>query len=174
MVKGSPKLRRLKNLFYLHGKLDELYQKSMKNKQFSFGIIPLKRQNNGWNVFLVKHNKGHWGFPKGHALPGETPEQIARRELFEETGLSVTKFFQVSPIIEKYVFQENNQTIDKTVTYFLAEVEGTVHLMGEEIANAKWASFEVALDLLTFEEAKQICKEGMQILNALEEEQELP
>ena len=74
----------------------------MTHKEFCFGIIPLKRKEESWEVFLVKHNKGHWGFPKGHSLLEETPEQIACREVYEETGLSVTNFLQVSPLTEKY------------------------------------------------------------------------
>jgi bis(5'-nucleosidyl)-tetraphosphatase len=135
------------------------------NKEFCFGIIPLKRTEDDWKVFLVKHNKGHWGFPKGHSLLDESPEQIACREVFEETGLSVTKFLQVSPLTEKYIFQDENKTIDKSVTYFLAEVKGDVKLLNKEVCDSKWVCFDEALELLTFEQAKEVCIEAMKILN---------
>jgi len=48
------------------------------------GII-LQNFNNILLVFGKKSLK--WGFPKGHMEPGETEEETAIRELFEETGI---------------------------------------------------------------------------------------
>ena len=35
---------------------------------------------------------GHWGLTGGAAHPGETPEQTARREVREETGIDLARF----------------------------------------------------------------------------------
>jgi arsenate reductase len=68
----------------------------MPNEEACFGVIPVRHKENGWEVLLVKHNKGHWGFPKGHPSPNETPYQVAERELLEETGL-----YELDPLAVK-------------------------------------------------------------------------
>lgn len=36
------------------------------------------------------HDQTNWNLPGGYAEPGETPHQTAVRELYEETGITVT------------------------------------------------------------------------------------
>lgn len=66
------------------------------------GIDASKRPMVGVAVIVVKdgkvllgkrlnsHGAGAWAFPGGHLEFGETVEDCAKREVFEETGLAVT------------------------------------------------------------------------------------
>jgi 8-oxo-dGTP pyrophosphatase MutT (NUDIX family) len=50
----------------------------------------------GNNVLLVKgRNSGKWSFPKGHAKQGETEFEAAKRETYEETGLTLGHFDRI-------------------------------------------------------------------------------
>lgn len=119
----------------------------------SFGIIPLRRRNNRYEVFLVQLHAGHWGFPKGKEEPGENPIESAKRELFEETGLKVFKLLS-QKFIEKYQFERDSVSIHKIVTYFAALVEGKIELQKQEVADGAWFSLQAAKDQLTFDAPK--------------------
>ena len=58
----------------------------------SSGTLLYRRTQRGLEVLLVHpsgnyNRKAPWGIPKGEPNPGETPEQAARRETLEETGV---------------------------------------------------------------------------------------
>lgn len=127
----------------------------------SFGIIPLRRCKSGWEVLLIQHRSGgHWAFPKGHAEAGESPLQTAIRELAEETGLSLIRLIQEAPLVEQYHFTRNGIPIDKTVMYFLAEVgNGEIRLQDAELIHYQWVPIEQASEIVTFPQAKSLCKE---------------
>lgn len=126
-------------------------------KDYSFGIIPLRKSGDSWQVFLIKHNSGHWSFPKGHQEKNESAKEAATRELQEETGLLVKDFFQAPPLLEHYQFYRGSDKIEKVVTYFIAEVEGEIKLQQKEISDGKWVAMQNARDTVTFAEAKNIC-----------------
>jgi bis(5'-nucleosidyl)-tetraphosphatase len=134
----------------------------------SFGIVPVKQEEGEWKFLLILHKGGHhWGFPKGHGNPGESSQEAARRELKEETGLDIVRFLQESPFVEKYQFSKRGELVEKQVSYFPAIVSGNLQLQVEEIRDAKWLPFQEALAQLSFEEARQICRHVMKILQAL-------
>lgn len=129
----------------------------MRRKEHSFGIIPLRKYRGKWQVLLVQHGKGHWAFPKGHANANETPEETAVREFNEETGLQIATFLDFPVQQEHYFFRHGPDLIDKTVSYFIAEVKGKLKLQKEEISDYKWLSLKEAEHFATFENAKKIC-----------------
>ena len=123
----------------------------------SFGIIPIRKKEGSWEVFLIQHNRGHyWGFPKGHAEEGESPLEAASRELKEETNLDLLNTLREEPFVEHYQFSVKGDRISKKVSYFAAMVTGSVVLQSKEIQDGKWVAFPDAIEKITHVEGKSI------------------
>lgn len=130
----------------------------------SFGVVPFRQDAGVWQVLLILHKQGnHWGFPKGKANPGETPLQSASRELKEEVGLEISELLSPVPVMEQYQFRHKREKIFKIVQYFPSFVRGEIRLQEEEIRDAKWLSFNEALDRLSFKEARHVLRECVRI-----------
>lgn len=111
------------------------------------------RQANGLREYLLVQNKkpgakGHWGFPKGHTEEGETEEETARREILEETGLSVDDFVKGFRVVTHY---SPAPDVEKDVVYFLCEADGDIAIQECEIADYKWLSYDDAKTAITFD-----------------------
>lgn len=137
-------------------------------REESFGVIPLSKQEGEWAVFLIQHKKGrYWGFPKGHAESGESPEQSAFRELKEETNLECVRLLQAEPLVEEYSFLLKGKRVSKRVLYYIAEVSGKVVLQTEEIQQGVWVPFPHALDHVTHPEGREILAKAYQLLHVV-------
>jgi len=128
-------------------------------KDEAFGIVPILHQDDGSLFLLIQHHAGHWGFPKGHADPGESALEAACREFVEETGVVAYTVLDGASFLERYNFMREGQRFEKTVIYFPALVQSaTVEYQKEEIRAYVWATFEQAIARLTFEGARQVLK----------------
>lgn len=104
-------------------------------------------------VLLIKQNKGHWGFPKGHPEADETEIQTAIREVKEETNVDV-KISNKKEYIETY---DTDKGIHRKIIYFIAEkVGGELKPQESEINIVKWFDFEEALKIITYKETREI------------------
>ena len=108
---------------------------------------------NDGKFLLIKHNAGHWAFPKGHVENDETEEQTALREIKEETNLIVkldTSF--------RYVLSYSpKKGIVKDVVYFIGlEPIGDVIVQEEEVSDFVWLSYEKALEKITYDNDKKL------------------
>lgn len=134
----------------------------------SFGVIPLRKKDGVWEVFIIQHSKGHyWGFPKGHAEDDETPIEAAYRELKEETNLDPISALRTDPFVEQYQFTLRGERISKRVSYFLTEVIGEVILQNAEISNGIWLPVEEAIEKVTHSEGKSILTQVVIILEKI-------
>jgi bis(5'-nucleosidyl)-tetraphosphatase len=131
----------------------------MEINDYSYGVIPLIRENGEWKIFLINQygrtGDVYWTFPKGHAEEGESPLQAAVRELFEESGITVNIEDGSKTYTYKYVFKYENTLIHKTVVYYLGVASSnTFRIQEDEVKEAGWFAPEEALEKLTFEPAK--------------------
>lgn len=130
-------------------------------KDYSFGIVPVRREGTKIFYLLIQHRGGHWSFPKGHAEPGETPLQTAKRELLEETGIQRADIREDRTFVEHYDTVKRGRDVDKTVTYFLGWVsDAAVQIQVEEVRDYAWLEFEDASRRITYEETRRILQDA--------------
>src|SRR3990170_8646596 len=93
------------------------YLHSMSRREQA-GVIPFRRRKDAIEVCLIR-NKGRkkWKIPKGFVDPGETVEQAALKEAWEEAGL---KGRLVGDTIGSYEYDKWGMEL--TVAVYLMEV----------------------------------------------------
>ncbi len=122
-------------------------------KEKSCGALVVRLADSEPQVLLIKHNGGHWAFPKGHVEDGETEEETAFREVREETGLSVKIDTRYR---ETVTFSPAPRTM-KDVVYFVATVLGGVETPQlSEVSDVRWVSFDEAGNYITFDNDRQL------------------
>lgn len=62
-----------------------------RRNKFSAGVVVVRTFGEEWRYLLLRVFK-NWDFPKGGVEEGESPLEAARREVEEETGLTVLEF----------------------------------------------------------------------------------
>lgn len=120
----------------------------------SCGAIVFRKFHGNVEILLIKHaNGGHWSFPKGHVEDGETEVETAKREIMEETGISV----MIDQTFREVVSYYPKRDAKKDVVYFIAKatnVDCVPQL--EEVSEAKWVQLESAYSVLTYENDRQL------------------
>ena len=120
----------------------------------SCGAIVFRKFHGNVEILLIKHdNGGHWSFPKGHVEKDETELETAKREIMEETGITVMLDQTFREVVTYYPKRESK----KEVVYFIGKalnVDCVPKL--EEISEVKWVQLESSYAILTYENDRQL------------------
>lgn len=135
---------------------------SIKRPEFSAGgvvvcdgqvvvIVPVKRGADGARVL---------GLPKGHPEGDETPEQAARREVAEETGVTGELIEELGEV--SYGYERRGRRIAKVVRFYLLEYRaGEVADHDHEVEEARWMPLAQAARELTYAGEREMVQRAM-------------
>lgn len=121
------------------------------------GSVLFTHEDGVKKYLLIKNDSGHIGFPKGHIEYGENECQTAEREVFEETGITVT----INPETrQEYTYTTFDQTI-KNCVYFCNEFKTEkIIIQQEEISQSWLVPFDEAMTLLNFPQDKVVLEKA--------------
>jgi 8-oxo-dGTP pyrophosphatase MutT (NUDIX family) len=134
-------------------------------EEVSAGGIVFRRDGERTFYLLIRDSYRNWGFPKGHLEAGEAPEAAALREVGEETGLEELALRAPIEVID-WEFRFRGRRIHKTCHFFLIETPDrrTSPLRAEGITACRWASFEQAVRLVAYDNARAVLRQARELL----------
>ncbi len=88
----------------------------------SAGAIILREVEGELKIALAQHQRADktWVLPKGHVEDGETIEEAALREIYEEAGLDNVQLIKHLGTILRTSVKINGDVVHKTIHFFLA------------------------------------------------------
>jgi bis(5'-nucleosidyl)-tetraphosphatase len=116
--------------------------------------------------YLVLHYPaGHWDFPKGAVENGETEQEAAKREIFEETGILIDNFIPSFRKKIEYNYRRSDGLSHKQVIFFLAKTDREDVQISFEHSGYDWLDFDQSLRRLTFDNARNVLREAESFLS---------
>ena len=128
----------------------------MKQSKSAGGIVVNKNKK-----IVVVNQKGiSWSFPKGHIKNGKDKLDTAKREIYEESGITDLKLIRELGGYQRYKISNDGKGEDKTnlkiIYMFLFHSDKELlKPVDRRILEAKWMPKERVADLLTHPKDKE-------------------
>lgn len=117
------------------------------------GGIIVRRTPAGRPEVAVVHRPGRadWSFPKGKLEPGESFEECALREVWEETGLHC----RLGRFVGHTEYRDRKDR-PKVVAYWVMEIRAGAFVANEEVDDLRWVDLRAAGQLLSYDRDRDL------------------
>jgi ADP-ribose pyrophosphatase YjhB (NUDIX family) len=112
-------------------------------------------------VLVVKQRDNTWSLPKGHVEPGESLINAARREIFEESGVSgLTYLGSLGSYkrLKKWSARFQGEEIKEIHVFLFRSDQENLNPIDMDNPEAQWVPREAVVELLSYEEDKSFFK----------------
>ena len=131
-------------------------------------VYVVRQSPAGLNVLVMRRAHGvrctgAWEVVHGRIEPGEKPEQAARREVVEETGMRVERLYNVTCL----PFYLHKQGVVNMAVVFAAIVaaQGEVRL-GEEHDASEWLPSAQAAERIAWPRSREMIRDIVQLVGS--------
>ena len=137
----------------------------------SAGAIILREVEGQLKIALAQHQRAvkTWVIPKGHVEEGESIEQAALREIYEEVGLDNVQLIKHLGTIMRESAKSSGDVVNKTIHFFLAYALSNNRSPAPSdlsFTEVGWFSPGEAIELLPYEEEQVFLREHLASLFA--------
>lgn len=139
--------------------------------QVSAGGVAFRWKDSEPEIAIVSVKpKLRWQLPKGIVDPGESPDVTAVREVREEAGVETERLALIETIEYWYRSVKYGKPVryHKFVHFYLMKYRsGDVSQHDHEIEEARWVSFDEALELLEFKSEREVVEKARDMIKSL-------
>ena len=136
--------------------------------QISAGGVAFRWTDSKPEIAIVSVKpKLRWQLPKGIVDPGESPQGTAVREVREEAGVDADLIQLIETIEYWYRSMKNGQPVryHKFVHFYLMKYRsGDVSNHDHEVEEARWVSFDEALEMLEFKSEREVAEKARNMI----------
>jgi 8-oxo-dGTP pyrophosphatase MutT (NUDIX family) len=139
--------------------------------EVSAGGFVISKDDKQLVALMARFNRGgklEWCIPKGHLEDGETNEEAAIREVFEETGLVAEIIHYLGEV--NYQFIQSGTRTTKTVhVYLMKQLSGELsmeHDPHHEASELAWVKTSELLTRLSHGNEKRIAELALELIEA--------
>jgi 8-oxo-dGTP pyrophosphatase MutT (NUDIX family) len=146
-------------------------EKLITMDQVSAGGVAFRWMDSQPEIAIVSVKpKLRWQLPKGIVDPGESPQVTAVREVREEAGVETELIKLIETIEYWYRSVKYGKPVryHKFVHFYLMEYKnGDVSDHDHEVEEARWVSFDEALEMLDFKSERDVVQKARAMIEEM-------